>query len=106
MSTHSSNSVVSDTKFCGYCMSYCNVISNLSEFLGRLRTRKSPGALILKGLFIFPGLLWTLLDYPDGGRRRIEKASAGRAAPRFRPVRSWSDTVKAVSYTHLRAHET
>ena len=28
---------------------------------------KSPRALILKGFLIFPGLLGTLLDYPDGG---------------------------------------
>jgi hypothetical protein len=44
---------------------------------------KSPGALILKGFLIFPGLLGTLLERPDGGRRRIEKPSAGRAPPRF-----------------------
>ena len=28
---------------------------------------KSPRALILNGFLIFPGLLGTLLDYPDGG---------------------------------------
>jgi hypothetical protein len=37
---------------------------------------KSPRALILKGLLIFPGLPGTLLDYPDGGEEEDRKRLA------------------------------
>ena len=57
---------------------YCAILEFLHKFLQcDLRfvgiywdvfgQEESPGALILKGFFIFPGLLGILLDYPDGG---------------------------------------
>ena len=57
---------------------YCAILEFLQKFLQcDLRfvgiswdvfgQEKSPRVLILQGFLIFPGLLGTLLDYPDGG---------------------------------------